>query len=84
MRHGIPVAESRSVPKVGGKVVPIPILGGLHHHYRWTAWPVCTWMKRVASTGLAATVSVQATLLALGLAGLGGALLGLYWKEVSG
>jgi len=35
--QGIPVAGSRSVPKVGGKVVPIPILGGLHHDYQWAA-----------------------------------------------
>ena len=32
--QGIPVAGSRSVPKVGGKVVPIPILGGLLHDYQ--------------------------------------------------
>ena len=30
----IPVAASRSVPRVGGKVVPPPILGGLHHDYQ--------------------------------------------------
>ncbi len=35
--QAIPVAGSRSVPKVGGKVVPIQILGGLHHDYRWAA-----------------------------------------------
>ena len=33
--------------------------------------------------GLAATVSVQATIILLGLAGLGGAILSLHWKEVS-
>ena len=35
--QGIPVAGSRSVPKVGGKVVSIPILGGLHHDYQQAA-----------------------------------------------
>ncbi len=35
--QGIPVEASRSVPKVGGKVVPIPVLGGLHHHHQWVA-----------------------------------------------
>ncbi len=33
----IPVEALRSVPKVGGKVVPISVLGGLHHHYQWVA-----------------------------------------------
>lgn len=33
---------------------------------------------------LAATVSVPATILLLGLAGLAGSLLSLRWKEVSG
>ncbi len=32
-----PVAGSRSVPKFRGKVVPIPILGGLHHDYQCAA-----------------------------------------------
>ena len=35
--QAIPVAELRSVPKVGGKVVSFPILGGLHHDYHWAA-----------------------------------------------
>jgi transposase InsO family protein len=35
--QAIPVAESRSVPEASGKVVPFPILGGLHHDYRWAA-----------------------------------------------
>ncbi len=35
--QAIPVAGSRSVPKLGGKLVPFPILGGLHHDYRWAA-----------------------------------------------
>jgi len=35
--QAIPVAESRSVSAVSGKVVPFPILGGLHHDYRCTA-----------------------------------------------
>ena len=35
--QGIPVAGSRSVPTAGGKVVPIPILGGLHHDYQRAA-----------------------------------------------
>ena len=35
--QAIPVGEWRSVPKAGGKVVPLPILGGLHHHYQWAA-----------------------------------------------
>ncbi len=35
--QGIPVGASRSVPKAGGKVVSIPILGGLHHDYPWAA-----------------------------------------------
>jgi putative transposase len=35
--QAIPVAELRSVPKVGGKVVSSPIPGGLHHVYQWAA-----------------------------------------------
>ncbi len=35
--QAIPVAESRSIPKVGEKLIPIPILGGLHHDYQWAA-----------------------------------------------
>jgi putative transposase len=35
--QGRPVAGSRSIPKVGGKVVPIPILGGFHDDYQWAA-----------------------------------------------
>jgi len=35
--QGIPVAGSRSVPTAGGKVVSIPILGGLHHDYQRAA-----------------------------------------------
>ncbi len=32
--QGVPVGASRSVPKVDRKVVPIPILSGLHHDYQ--------------------------------------------------
>ena len=35
--QAVPVAGSRSGPKPGGRVVPIPILGGLHHDYQWAA-----------------------------------------------
>ncbi len=35
--QAIPIAGPRSVSKVGGKVVPIPILGGLHHDYQRVA-----------------------------------------------
>jgi putative transposase len=37
LRQAIPVGASRSVPRAGGKVVPIPVLGGLHHDYQWAA-----------------------------------------------
>ncbi len=37
LRQGMPLGASRSVPEVGGKVVPNPILGGLHHDYQWGA-----------------------------------------------
>ena len=37
LRQARPVAGARSVPKVGGKIVPIRILGGLHHDYQWAA-----------------------------------------------
>ncbi len=37
LRQAIPGAAAQSVPTAGGKVVPIPILGGLHHEYHWTA-----------------------------------------------
>lgn len=33
----IPVAASWSVPRVGGKAIPLPILGGLHHDDQWAA-----------------------------------------------
>ena len=33
--QAIPVAGWRSVPKAGGKVIPIPFLGGLHRDYQW-------------------------------------------------
>lgn len=35
--QAIPVAELRSVPKMGGMVVSSPILGGLHHDYQRAA-----------------------------------------------
>ncbi len=37
LRQAIPGAAAQSVPTAGGKVVPIPILGGLHHEYHWAA-----------------------------------------------
>jgi transposase InsO family protein len=37
LSQALPVAKPQSIPMVGGKVVPIPILGGLHHDYRWAA-----------------------------------------------
>jgi transposase InsO family protein len=37
LSQAIPVAKSRSVHKVGGMIVQIPILRGLHHDFRWAA-----------------------------------------------
>jgi putative transposase len=35
--QGIPVPKSQSVPMMCEKVIPIPILGGLHHDYQYAA-----------------------------------------------
>ncbi len=35
--QAIPVVKPRSVRNVHGKIVAFPILGGLHHDYRWAA-----------------------------------------------
>jgi transposase InsO family protein len=37
LSQAIPLAKLRSLHKVGGKIVQIPILGGLHHDFRWAA-----------------------------------------------
>ena len=37
LSQAMPVAKPQSIHLVGGKVVPLPILGGLHHDYRWAA-----------------------------------------------
>jgi putative transposase len=37
LRHRIPAPKSQSDPEMREKVVPIPILGGLHHDYQYAA-----------------------------------------------
>ncbi|MGA7979413.1 MAG: integrase core domain-containing protein [Chromatiaceae bacterium] len=37
LRQRIPVPKSQSVPMMCEKVIPIPILGGLHHDYQYAA-----------------------------------------------
>ncbi len=37
LRQAIPAAAARSVPTVGRKVLPLPILGRLHRSYQWAA-----------------------------------------------
>ena len=37
LRQRIPTTKSPSVPRMREKVVPIPILGGLHHDYQYAA-----------------------------------------------
>ena len=37
LRQAIPAAAAQTVPTAGGKVVRIPLLGGLHHNYQWAA-----------------------------------------------
>jgi hypothetical protein len=39
LRQRIPAPKSPSVPKMCEKLVPIPILGELHHDYQCAAWP---------------------------------------------